>query len=49
MVPTQESHDTWTRAGIRVWTAIGALILVALGGSCSGSCSPRWSRSSSDS
>ena len=32
MVPTQESHDTWTRAGIRVWTAIGALILVALGG-----------------
>ncbi len=31
MPPTQESQEGWTRAGIRVWTAIGASILVWLG------------------
>jgi predicted PurR-regulated permease PerM len=32
MPPTQESQEGWARAGIRVWTAIGVLILVGLGG-----------------
>ena len=32
MADTRERRDRWTRAGIRVWTTIGVLVLVGVGG-----------------